>query len=148
MQLSGQIRVLIAAYPQKDPRYLLRMKLGGLQCIFRCCERTEKSVARTGIRTPDRSPYSLVTILTELRRINIHHIRTFSGVKSLGFAWNYYWRYFWDTRYCLPDAPFKRLWRQSNMAAAAALLSDKVLYFYTPVPRLPAWLAVKPGRYF
>jgi len=74
MQVSGQIRVLIALQPQKDPRYRLHVKLGGLQCMFGCSERTEKSVAPTGVRTPDRSSCSLVTILNELCWINIHHI--------------------------------------------------------------------------
>jgi hypothetical protein len=77
-------------YPQKAPRYLLHMKLGGLQPIFGCCERTEKSVAPTGIRTPYRLPCSLVTIVTELCRTNVHHTLTFSGFKALGYTWNYW----------------------------------------------------------
>ena len=73
VRFAERLNLVSAHAPSHFKRSLLHMKLGGLQCIFGPCGRTEKSVVPTGFRTPDRSLCSLVTILTEFNICGSEH---------------------------------------------------------------------------
>jgi hypothetical protein len=75
-----------------------------------------------GIRTADRSPRNLVTILSELSRINIHHILFLAG--GIGFRMELLVKVF------LKHPVLFARWsvQKSVTAASGTLLSDRDIF--------------------